>query len=206
MSRPSRHLDKALIKAGKQIIIKGGASSAISIRKVCAKAKVNTGMFNYFFKNRDNFLKIVHDELYEDLFAEMQSAALQGTSSVEKLKIALLTLGKITRERRQMFRALITDTLNKEKVISIITKDFFPKDLVFLIGLVGECKKDGYISSDIDDGQIIGLLLPSIMLPSVFGQEIFKTGKQNIPDLDLRDISTHEATTERIDLILKGLK
>ncbi len=145
MVRPSRNLDKVLLKTGIQMMRRGGASS-ISIRRLCEKAKVSLGMFNYLFKSRDVFLLKVHQELYRDFCSHLAQAAEQHGSPMQQLRAALLTLSELVFQQRKLFMILMRDAMNGETVTKKLQKDFVPEDLLMILNLIRKCRADGSIS------------------------------------------------------------
>ena len=72
MPRPSRHLDRALLAAGRELLPALGCSG-LTIRQVAEAAGVNIGMFHYHFRTRDVFLRAVMQSAYEEMFSQLPS-------------------------------------------------------------------------------------------------------------------------------------
>ncbi len=204
MSRPSQNLDKVLIQVGKDMMRESGISG-ISIRQVCSRAKVNPGMFKYHFENRANFLRIVHDQLYDEFFAFLQEAADKETTSWNKLRSCLITMGQVCREEKALLAALIRDHMNGKLDEIMPKEEIVPKDLLLILKLIGDCKTDGFFPLHIPDFQIASILLPAILVPILAEQEM-KDLSHNFPKHYVIDLGSEAACVERVDLLLKGLR
>jgi AcrR family transcriptional regulator len=67
MPRPSQNLDLALLQAGHALFPDAGCAR-LSVRAVAAAAGVNVGMFHYHFRSKDDFLRALLAQVYEDVF------------------------------------------------------------------------------------------------------------------------------------------
>ncbi len=202
MARPSKNLDLALIKAGKILLKKEGASG-FSIRKLCSKAKVNPGMFSYFFKNRDAFMKRVFSEMYDDFFSTLTQSSNQGTTAIDQLRLALRAIALFMRSEKKMLRSLFRDALNAEKVTVKMLSSQVPLHLKFMEDLISKCKSEGFFSPKIANFQILSMLGPSVLIPILFSGEMEDCGAK----LGLTqgpDFLSDESIDQRIDIILKG--
>ena len=183
MNRPSQNLDKILIESGKQMMAEEGISN-LSIRHLCSLAGVNTGMFKYHFENRANFLRIVHNQLYDEFFAFLQDAADRETDSLGQLRACLLAMTRVCREQRSLFISLLRDHMN-DKLQEIFGKeDLVPKELFLILKFIGDCKADGVFAAHM------------AMLNH------FRNVPHNIP----LELASESACIERFDILLKGLK
>jgi AcrR family transcriptional regulator len=204
MSRPSQNLDKVLIEFGKEMMSEAGVSG-LSIRQVCSRAKVNPGMFKYHFENRANFLRIIHDQLYDEFFAFLQEAADKESNPLDKLRACIITMCRVCREKRKLFSSLILDHMNGSLDEILPKEDMVPKDLLLILKLIAESKADGYLPQHISDFQIASLLIPAAIIPILAEQEI-KELAQNFPLPFAIDLASESACIERVDILLKGLR
>ena len=74
MTRPSRNVDRLLLRAGRELFPETGVAQ-LSVRKVAIRAGVNPGMFHYHFGNKDLFVRQLLQELYDEMFASLELAA-----------------------------------------------------------------------------------------------------------------------------------
>lgn len=205
MSRPSQNLDKVLIEVGKQMMCEGGISN-LSIRQVCSRANVNPGMFKYHFENRANFLRIIHDQLYDEFFAFLQEAADKESNSFDKLRASLLAMARMCRQEKPLFTALLRDHMNG-KLEEILPKDeMVPKDLMLILKLIADCKAEGYFPAHIPDFQIASVLIPATIIPILIEQDLMDISRNFPAPLGPLDLASESACMERLDILLKGLK
>lgn len=203
MSRPSQHLDKVLIEVAKDMMRESGVSG-ISIRQVCSRAKVNLGMFKYHFENRAAFLRIVHDQLYDEFFMSLQQAAREQTRSIDKLRSCLLTMCQVCKKERSLVASLIRDYMTGSLEEIMPQEEMIPKDLLLILELIGECKKDGFLTNRIADFQIVFILVPSLIVP-ILAERDLREFSHHFPQTVPLDVSSESACLERLDILLKGL-
>ncbi len=206
MSRKTQNTDKQMIKAGKELFAKLG-SSGMSIRAVCKHADVNTGMFNYYFKKKSNFIAIVFQEIYEDFFSKINLASSAGKNPKEKLKFALLEISKFVRENKELLKSFLKDVILEDKTIQNLLKDNMPRHLNLLYELTEECIKKGFFRKNLTSSQIFTMVPPVLIFPILFEEAIkiffeseilfFKNNDNNLSD---------EILSLRIDILLKGLE
>ena len=70
MARPSQGIDQALLRSGRELFATSGCDG-LSLRALAEHAGVNLGMFHYHFKTKDNFLRALLQQLYEEVFARI---------------------------------------------------------------------------------------------------------------------------------------
>ncbi len=205
MSRPSQNLDKLLIEVGKQMICEGGISD-LSIRQLCSRAGVNPGMFKYHFDNRVKFLRIVHDELYDEFFNFIQDAADQEEKAVDKLRSCLLAMAKKCREETGLFAALLRDHINGKLEEILPKEEMVPKDLMLILQLINASKSEGSICPEISEFQAAALLIPSTLIPILIEKDFQEITNKSPSPIGQINFSSEKACTERLDIVLKGLK
>ena len=120
MSRPSRNQDKKMLDVGKQLFRKKGFSG-LTIMEVCHQAGVNQGMFVYYFKNKDNFSRIVFAEVYKEFFDELKAPESIGTP-LDQLRQAIKTIAKYVARNKDLFKSIMRDVLSGEKEVQNIIK------------------------------------------------------------------------------------
>jgi AcrR family transcriptional regulator len=60
-----------LIKIGIELTRQKGLES-FNVRELCLKAKVNLGMFHYYFKNKNKFNEIILKSVYSELMRDIK--------------------------------------------------------------------------------------------------------------------------------------
>ena len=115
MPRPSRNIDQLLIDTGRALLPETGARD-FSIRQLTERAGVNLGMFHYHFKTRENFLSIVLQGVYEEMFAQLTFQAHVERPPLENLRAAVTVLGRFLRDNRHLLRRLVPDAMAGEPI------------------------------------------------------------------------------------------
>src|SRR5688572_1720742 len=115
MARPSQNTDQRLIQAARKLLPETGCSG-LNLRQVAARAKVNLGMFHYHFKTKNEFLRQVLQEVYEEFFKELELEAAHYPTPKENLRAALSVFAAFARDNRRLFFALMRDAMNGEQV------------------------------------------------------------------------------------------
>src|SRR2546423_10457078 len=100
MPRPSRNLDLALLQAGRELFPQAGCAK-LSVRAVAERAGANVGMFHYHFKSKDNFLRALLQQVYEEIFAGLSQAAARPGKAIDGLRGALLAAGPVLAMHRK---------------------------------------------------------------------------------------------------------
>ena len=161
MARPSQNIDKKLIKLGKKKLMEHGISN-ISIRSICMESGINLGMFHYYFKSKENFIKELFRSLSEELVASLLAEAAKLSTSEEKLKKILYMSARMMKEKRGLVETIMKDTNIFDKIYREIGKDFHDKWFNVYSVLIEECKKDGYIDKNIETDMIIPVLTGAV--------------------------------------------
>ncbi|MDQ3261334.1 MAG: TetR/AcrR family transcriptional regulator, partial [Pseudomonadota bacterium] len=115
MTRPSRNIDQLLIYAARELLPEIGARD-LSIRRLTERAGVNLGMFHYHFKTRENFLSIVLQGMYEEMFSRLTFQAHADRPSLENLRAAVNVLGSFVRDNRHLLLRLMPDAMAGEPI------------------------------------------------------------------------------------------
>ncbi|MDR1194843.1 MAG: TetR/AcrR family transcriptional regulator [Endomicrobium sp.] len=160
MVRPSQNLDRKLIEFGKEEIIARGIAN-LSIRQICLDSKINLGMFYYYFKSKENFIKALIKSLNDDLTAIFLAEAGKFSNSFERLKRIVFINVKMMKENHGLIENLIKDTNIFDTFYHEIMEDIFSSWMKFYSALVNECKNDGYLNKDTDTDIMIAIITGS---------------------------------------------
>lgn len=71
MPRKSNNLDKKMLRVGATMLRQNGAA-ALSIREVAKKEGVNLGMFNYYFKDKNEFIRTILEDTYSPFITDLR--------------------------------------------------------------------------------------------------------------------------------------
>lgn len=161
MARPSQNLDQKLIELGKNKIITEGISN-LSIRQICLDAKINLGMFYYYFKSKENFIKALFKRLSEEMATAWIAATEELSSSEERLKKVLFFTCKMSREKHGVAETILKDINIFDKMFREIAKEMHDSWVKFFSELVDECKNDGYLDKSIGTIELIAIITGSV--------------------------------------------
>lgn len=208
MPRPSRHLDRALLAAGRALYPATGCAG-LTIRQVCDAAGVNTGMFNYHFGTREKFLRAVMQQAYEEMFARftLVTARPEGLVAPEDLlRAALRVLGRFVRDNREFIARLLADALAGEAVARDFARDNLPRHATVIVGLVAAGAAGGTLRA-LAPAQAIGTIAGALAMPILAGGAIAGSGA--LPKAAARamadSVMSDAAIDERIELILQAI-
>src|SRR5512139_3049244 len=115
MPRPSRHLDRALVAAGRALLPLHGCSG-LTIRQVSEAAGVNIGMFHYHFRTREAFLRAVMQSAYEEMFSRLALGIDKEASATANLRASLRVLGRFVQGNRALIARILADALGGEAI------------------------------------------------------------------------------------------
>lgn len=144
MSRPKGNAEARLLKAGAALIEEGGLQ-ALSVRGAARRAGVNLGLFHYHFKSRDQFARRLLQENYESFFSTLSMESSGQTPPMDRLRAALMVLGRFGRDHRRLFMALQQDACRGERVALDFAKANIPRHVGVLTRLIEECRRAGVI-------------------------------------------------------------
>jgi AcrR family transcriptional regulator len=170
MSRPSQNIDDQLIAAGIALLPDTGCAG-LSVRKLAEHAGVNLGMFHYHFKNKDNFIRVVLQRLYEGMFADLQLQAEAGGDPVDSLRAAVTVLGSFAREHRAMLLMLVSEAMQGEPLALQFLRENLPRHIGVIARLVLRGQAEGRIV-DVPAPQLMPFMMGAIAGPVLAGGAI----------------------------------
>lgn len=208
MVRPSRNTDQRLVQAARDLLPETGFSG-LKLRKVAEKAGVNLGMFNYHFKNKQEFVRRVMQETYEEFYEKFSLEVADSSEAPEQqLRKAVLTGARFLRENRQMILSLARDAMDGDPEIVRFLEKNFHRHLAILIRLMRKCKKQG-VFGDWPLPVAVVLLAGSVLAPSMMVAVVerirFHTPVEIVKNLLLPKVLSEKAIEARLDLALFAL-
>lgn len=207
MPRPSRNQDRALLAAGRALLPVTGCAG-LTIRQVAQAARVNSGMFHYYFKTREAFLRAVMQATYEEMFARLtfEVARPLDASASEHLRSALRVLGRFLRDNRAFIARILADALAGEAVARDFLRDNLPRHLAVLTALIRAGQASGAMRK-VPAAQALGFCGGALAMPILVGGAIGESGA--LPKASARALAatllSNEAIDQRIDLALAAL-
>ena len=205
MPRPSRNVDAQLLAAGRALYPQTGAA-ALSVRKVADKAGANVGMLHYHFGTKDAFVRALLQDLYEPMFAELQTATAGPSDPVIALRAALRVIARFARDHRVLLRRLIADAAGSEAPAVDFVRANFPRHAGIVAALVLAGQQAGRFRK-ITVAQAVSFVAGAVAAPILVGSAIVDAGlaPPALADRFDNDVLADTALDERIELALAGL-
>jgi AcrR family transcriptional regulator len=205
MPRPSGQLDEALLASGRALFPHTGCSG-LSLRTLSEHAGVNPGMFHYHFKSKDNFLRVLLQRWYEELFSGLQRPAAGPGPALERLRAALHALAGFARTHRALVARLWLDAMAGEAVVVQFLRENAPRHLALVAGLLEAAQREGSIA-ELPSVQRMAFIGGSVLLPVVLGGSLLEqVGAPRALQRAFADqVASEAAIAQRVDLALAAL-
>lgn len=142
MARPSQQHDQALLRSGRALFAQHGCAG-LSQRLVAGHAGVRPAMVHYHFGSKDGFLRAVLQQLYDELFAGLPSAAPGGGDPLATLRTTLLLLAGFVRQHQPLLQRLVADAAAGHAVVHHFLRDNAPRHLGLLMQLLQAAQQAG---------------------------------------------------------------
>lgn len=205
MTRPSRNVDVQLLAAGRELYPATGAAK-LSVRKIADRAGVNVGMFHYHFGNKDAFVRALLLSLYEEMFADLQTATAAPADPVAGLRAALRVIARFARDNRVLLRRLMADAAAGEAPAVDFVRANFPRHFGLVIGLIAAGQHAGRIKP-VALAQAVTFVAGAVAAPILLGSAMVDAGLAPpvLAERFAADVLADAALDERIELALAGL-
>lgn len=206
MARPSKNLDLALLQAGRELFPRLGCAG-LSVRAVTEQAGANLGMFHYHFKTKENFLRVLLQQVYEEMFDGLSHAIAHEGPALDRLREALIVVGALVREYRRIFARVWMDAVSGEPVAVEFMRSNAPRHLGLLLGLLQEAQAEGVLR-ELPPIQRFAMLMGSVMLPIIFAAGLVDVAL-DAPAFRAQfdsQVMSDEAIAERVDLVIETLR
>ncbi|HJV60860.1 MAG TPA: helix-turn-helix domain-containing protein, partial [Albitalea sp.] len=167
MPRPSKNLDLAMLRAGRALFPQAGCAG-LSVRAVAEEAGANVGMFHYHFKSKDDFLRLLLQQVYEEIFEGLSGAAAHDGPAIERLRDALNAVAALLAAHRKVFARVWMDAVSGEPVAGEFLRRNAPRHIGLLFGLVEQARAEGSLR-DLPTVQCTATLMGAVALPIIFG-------------------------------------
>lgn len=191
MGRTPLGNDAKLIKSGTALARAKGLNG-FTVREVCAKSKVNLGMFHYYFTSKDNFDMAVLKALYSEMLDNINIEVSPSKSPRENTAVIMRAITIFVRTNRILLSALAGDVFTgNTKIIKFVAGNF-NMHVLMLAAELKRAKKARLLSvPDVLDAVVI--LIPSVALPQII------LGLLSRLDLALPGKLTMTALGKRVD-------
>ena len=205
MVRPSRNVDLRLLAAGRSLYADTGVAG-LSIRKVAERAGANVGMLHYHFGTKDAFIRALLQSLYEQMFADLETAAIADPDPIVRLRSALRVIARFARDNRVLLRRLVADAAAGEAPAVDFARANFPRHFGIVVSLIGASQQAGRMK-DVPLVQAVMFVAGAIAAPILVGSAIVDGGLAPPPFAEGFEASvlSDDALDQRIDLAIAGL-
>jgi AcrR family transcriptional regulator len=208
MARPASGTDLRLIEAGKKLVREKGLYG-LSVREACRRARVNTGMFHYYFGSKDEFVKTIVKAIYGEFFIKFKGEIAAGTGSRQKLKNAIEAVGRFARDARKVIPLFFADLIyGRKEVFDLVSTDF-TRHIASILELIVKCQKEGKIKK-MPLTAIVPILIPPMIFPAIIGLVLERHGVKSVMGMPVEKagelVFSDEAIEERAELLLKSLE
>lgn len=206
MPRPSRHLDRDLLAAGRRLYEEGGCA-AISVRRVAEAAGANPAMVHYHFGSRDGFVRALLQTVYDAMFADLSLVADErGHPVTGRLRHSLKVIARFVRDHRALLRHLVREAFAGEPAAVDFARTNLPRHLGVVGRLVAEGQRDGTLRH-VPVPQALAFVAGALGAPILAGAALIASGlaPQEVAASLEADVLSDAALDERIDLVLAGL-
>lgn len=193
MPRKSKNLDKKMLRVGATMLRQKGAA-ALSVREVAKKAGVNLGMFNYYFKDKNEFIRTILEDAYSPFIAELRE------NQTDNLEEVLYSMAKFSRNHHQTVLSLLGDAHAGEKnVVRFLQKYFTTHFAILFDVLTKHFDGNGYDLKYLEHA--FRYLISSVGLPNLMvGFKIKMSPKLK------QEFDDDECLRRRVSAAMSGLK
>lgn len=205
MARPSQNIDQRLLQAGMELLPQTGCRG-LSARKLTEHAGVNLGMFHYHFRSKDNFIRTLLQQTYEQMFQDLVLQSHEGASPVDNLRKSIKVIAGFGLTHRQLLLRIGADALAGEQVAAAFLHANLPRHIGVIAGLVAQAQRNGDLVQ-VPIPQVIAFIAGAVMSPVLLGTAVMENS--GLPPatgsaLEQEVLSKH-AVEQRIEFALRGL-
>lgn len=205
MARPSAGLDRALLASGR-VLFPAVGCAGLSVRAVAEHAGVNPAMFHYHFGSKDEFLRTLLQQAYEEMFASFAGRVQVEGPAIERLRMALTALAHFARRNRQVLARVWMDAIAGEAVALAFFRSNGPRHIGVLFALLEQAHAEGALA-ELPPLQRFAYTMGAVLLPIVFVAGLVEAVA--LPALGLAayeaQVLSDAAIAERIDRALAAL-
>ncbi len=159
MARPRSDIRPRIVDAARTRFLADGVDGA-SLREIAREAGTNIGMIVYYFPSKDDLFLSVIESVYEKILADIATALVADAPARERLRRALVRLGRVSDHELEVIRLLSREALLSSTRFSRIVARFMRGHVPLIMKTIA----DG-----IRDGEFDGSVPPTLLLVSVMG-------------------------------------
>lgn len=206
MARPSQGIDQALLRSGRELFAASGCDG-LSLRALAEHAGVNLGMFHYHFKTKDNFLRVLLQQLYEEVFARIGVESAHEGPALVRLRNALLALALFVREHRPLVARVWSDAAQGQPVARDFVRANAPRHLGLLLGLLAQAESEGALRA-MPPVQRLVFVMGAVAAPMFIAPVVadIAVGPPLSEDQLTTQVMSDAAIAARVDMALDALR
>ena len=205
MNRPSQHIDARLLASGMALLPETGCAG-LSVRKLVEHAGVNLGMFHYHFKNKDNFLRVLLQHMYEDMFTTLTLSVQPSQGGARNLEAAVRVLAAFAGKNRHLLLMLMSEAMRGEALPVAFLRANLPRHVGVLAQLLRQGQAEGNII-EAPPAQLLPFILGAVAGPVFAGGAVERlpAATPELAALAQHALLSDQAVTLRIDLAMRAI-
>lgn len=174
MARPSKHIDQTLLQSGRVLFPQCGCKD-MSLRALTEHAQVNMGMFHYHFRSKDNFLAVLLQSMYEDVFAQLQAETLHPGTALQRLRQTMLLLARLLHEHGAWLSRVWVDASQGNAVASQFLVNNGARHMQLIMRLILQAIDENDLQN-IAPAQAFVFLMGAIAAPMLIAPRVLALG------------------------------
>lgn len=205
MPRPSRNIDQVLLSSGRTLFPEHGCAG-LSLRRLAEHAQVNVGMFHYHFQSKDNFLRVLLQQMYDEMFRQLQEEVSQQGTAILRVRQSLCLLGRLMREHGAWLGRVWADAGHQEPVALQFLQNNGARHVMLLLSLLEHAAQEGALLP-MAPMQRLTFLMGAVVAPMLIAPSAIAMG---IAPLQLSeqvhtDVLSDQGIAERVERALAAL-
>ena len=194
-----------MLRSGRALYAQWGCRG-LSQRRLAEHAGINPGMFHYHFRRKDDFLRALLQQLYDEMFVRLAEDAERAGPAIERLNEALQGMARHVRAQRPLVARLALDAAQGEPVAREFVRANAPRHLQLLIRLLAQAQAEGSLPAATAPMQQAVLLMGAVIVPMVLVPAMVALDLPLPTPLQPEWVTSDAAIAERVALALHGLQ
>lgn len=205
MPRPSRNIDQVLLTSGRALFPAHGCAG-LSLRRLAEHAQVNVGMFHYHFQSKDNFLRVLLQQMYDEMFLQLQAEVAHGGTAIQRVRQSLCLLGRLMREHGAWLGRVWSDAGHQEPVALQFLQNNGSRHVMLLLSLLEQAAQEGALLP-MAPMQRLTFLMGAVVAPMLMAPKAIQLGiaPPQLSEQVHTDVLSDRGIAERVDRALAAL-
>ncbi len=193
--------------AGRRLIQEKGLTG-FSLREACRLAGVNPAMFRYYFGSKDEFVKVVMKEMYDEFMLNFKAGVSAAGTPRERLKNALVEVGRFAQGIRKAAPMIFSDLAQGKKEAFGFFSANFTEHVGQVALLAMECRSSSAVKGRTVP-YMVAAMLPVMVFPVIVAGILERNGVDALAGTPFRKLSAElfsgEGIAERAEIALRGV-